>query len=106
MGANQIQQSEPSALSRTPELCDPAMQHGREVLRFTSFEDWRDHATTRFQASGYHSAELIGLDTLGRMVDRGAGFKQAQADNTYPVRFFLLPPRVMAAGASSQSEVS
>jgi hypothetical protein len=63
---------------------------GDEVIRFSSFYDWRDSAQNRFRNAGLlgRSHEWVCIDSEGRICTCGANFRTA----TYPVAVYMIDP--------------
>lgn len=62
----------------------------RELFRFTSMDDWVNHARDRFQGCGYPSHRTVCIDARGRVCVSGAEFMRADRESAYPVRVFLI----------------
>lgn len=71
---------------------------GRELFMFDGFNHWCDTAPLKFQAAKVTSNDVICIDALGRICNRGAHFMTAARDNAYPVRVYLMRGDMDGAG--------
>lgn len=77
-----------------PHMTKLTIAVGPELFRFTSMEDWIQHARERFQEYGAFSYTTICVDSQGRVCTCGKHFEIAQETGAYPIRVFDLEPEV------------
>ena len=64
------------------------------LFKFTSEEDWVNHARDRFENAKIHTGHgAICIDSKGRICLFGMHFMQATRENTYPVRVYRVRPK-------------
>ena len=58
---------------------------GEKLFEFQSFEDWCDTAKARFLLFNVRSKDVICVDSIGRICEKGKEFMRARDENTFPI---------------------
>lgn len=66
------------------------VEHGEKLFEFTSFGDWCDTAKSKFFAAKVSGADVICVDSRGRLCGWGKHFMQARDEDSFPVEVFRL----------------
>jgi len=66
------------------------IEHGEKLFEFSSLDDWRDTAKSKFFTAKVSGSDVICVDRRGRLCGWGKHFIQARDEGSYPVEVFRL----------------
>lgn len=82
----------PPALSQQPAAVDGriAIEPGERLFQFDSKQEWINHASRIWRFHGVSTLDTVCVDALGRLVNIGKHFADAERDRAYPIVVYRL----------------
>src|SRR5690606_37499250 len=80
------------ALAQQPAAVDGriAIEPGERLFQFDSKQEWINHASRIWRFHGVRSEDTVCVDALGRLVNIGKHFADAERDRAYPIVVYRL----------------
>ena len=66
---------------------------GPELFRFISFQDWVNHAQSRFNKACVGASQYVCIDATGRICGMGKQFMSARDRGAFPVVVYHIEPK-------------